>query len=115
MTWRCLVGTVRALGVVVILLLMPGCQTEAPLVGIRVINDTRSTIMVTTLDGDGRLSPGATVSPGGTSWFGQSGCRINVRLRAFSAAGQQIQAKDGLCTGDTWHVTATATSAPPDH
>lgn len=107
-------GTIRALAVVVVLLLTPGCQSEAPLVGIRVINDTRSTVMVTTIDGDGRLSPGATLTPGDTAWFGQSGnCGINVQLRAFSAAGQQIQAKDGLCAGDTWHVTATATSAPP--
>lgn len=108
-------GTVRALAVVVVLLLMPGCQME-PSAGIRVINDTRSTVMVTTLDGDGRLSPGATLTPGDTAWFGQAGnCGVNVQLRAFSAAGQQIQAKDGLCAGDTWYVTATATPAPPDH
>ena len=110
-------GTVRALTVVVVLLLTPGCQSEAPLVGIRVINDTRNTIMVTTIDGDGQLRPGATLTPGDTAWFGQAGdCGNRVQLRAFSAAGQQIQAKDGLCTGDTWHVTATATSTPPpDH
>ena len=102
---------VRTLAVMLTVAASAGCQVEADL-GIKVSNDTSSQVVVKTLDGTGQLTLAGTLVPGATIRVGQSGCSINVKLRAFSTDGQQIQTKDGLCADDTWHITATPTPPP---
>ncbi|MEO6143911.1 MAG: hypothetical protein ABIP19_08035 [Dermatophilaceae bacterium] len=101
----------RALAVMLAVFAFAGCQFEADM-GIRVVNDTTATVMVKTIDSNGQLTLDGTLVPGATMWVGQSGCSVNVELRAFSTDGQEIQAKDGLCSDDTWHITATPTTPP---
>ena len=102
---------VRALAVMLAVFAFAGCQLEADM-GIEVRNDTSSQVVVKTIDGTGQLALAGTLAPGASMWVGQSGCSVNVKLRAFSTDGQQIQAKDGLCADDTWHITATPTTPP---